>query len=224
MPTIASDALRRLAWNSLCAIGAGYVRDDDGTYLWHGDRPDKAWHVHGWTDAHPRVRIGGQLAQITVRKRRWLDPARGATCHSRPPDDLGMRFDAMLIALELWCWIDGALGLHRYMTPFDDGPSSRTVQRWMRRALPDALHTQQANRRALVERCEPQPMEDWFPRGLSPPGSLTCRRWRDHASVWTLWRGLAFLFFGASAFDIPAARLLAEARGRWTHPTSKFTL
>ena len=96
----------------------------------------------------------------------------------------------------------------------DDYPSSRTVQRWLRRASHKALEIQQTIRNALIERCEPRPVEHIFPRGLSPPESLTRRRWRDPEPVATLHRALTILFAGAIKLELPTAVLLAEARGR----------
>lgn len=217
--------LAKTARDSLLVFaGAGYARLPDGSYAFPGVRPDDSWHVHGWLKVTIRVRIAGVLGPISLRKRRWIRSDRSESCHSRPPDDVGVRFDALNVALELWCWLDAALGLHRYLTPFHDGPDRRTVQRWLNRALPRALETQHAIRRAVIERSEPRPMEMLFPRGLAPPDGLTRRRWKAPTEVWTLWRGLFLLFGGAIGLKAPTARLLAEARGRMTDPRNRFLL
>lgn len=222
MRTIEASVLRQVAARSLFAFDSGYDRLTDDSFAWRGTRPAGGWHIHGWTEAHPWAVVEGRRQRITVRKRRWRRDDRSATCHSRPPDALRLRSDALLVVLELWCWLDAAVGLHRYVGPFDDGPARRTVQRWLHRALPVAAATQHALRFAVIERSEPRPLEMLFPRGLSPPESLRRRRWRDPPSVWTLWRGLAILLNGASKLGISCAPLLAEARRRSTAPPEQF--
>lgn len=224
MRTIEASALRQVAASSLVALDAGYDRLPDGSFAWCGERPSGGWHVHGWTVARPWAVIDGRRQRITVRKRRWRRADRSATCHSQPPDALRVRSDPLLVVLELWCWLDALVGLHRYVSPFDDGPARRTVQRWLRRAVPVAAATQHALRRAVIERSEPRPLEMLFPRGLSPPRSQQRRRWRDPSSVSTLWRGLAILLIGASKLRISCASLLAEARRRSTTPPEQFLL
>lgn len=195
------------------AVLAGYDVDGD-LLVWRGQRPGHDWHAHGWTEAHPKMLIAGRVVPKTVRKRRWRRADRSVTTHSRPPDDLGLGYDALIVALELFCWLDAAVGLHRYETPLSNGPSRRTVQRWLHRARPRALAFQSAVRHALIERSEPRPLETLFPVGLSPPGALSRRRWKDPPAVAALWRALSMLFVGAQKLGIGAAPLLAEARGR----------
>lgn len=222
--TVTAAVVRNLASHSLIAVpAAGYVETAAGVFEWAGERPATDWHVHGWTVAHPWRVVGGRRCRVTLRKRRWRRADRMETCHSRPPDDLGVRSDALLVVLELWCWLDAAVGLERYLGPFPSGPARRTVQRWLARALPLALQTQHAFRHAIIERSEPRPLETLFPRGLSPPEALRSR-WRDRAEVSALWRGLAFLLVGASKLGCPLAPLLAEARRRWTAPRDRFLL
>jgi hypothetical protein len=222
--TVSMSVLARVARQALLTVGCGYHRLPDGSFAFPGDRPGADWHVHGWLVVRPRMRLGGVLGTVTVRKRRWRRADRSSTRHSRPPDDLGVRFDAVTVALELWCWLDAAVGLNRYLTPFDDGPDRRTVQRWLARAVPNALETQQAIRRAVIERSEPRPMETLFPAGLDPPASLTRRSWKHPAEVYQLKTGLYLLFAGALGLDVLAAPLLAEARGRLANPRSRFLL
>lgn len=214
-----------LIQNSLAILGAGYERDGD-VLIWRGERPSQDWHVHGWTEATRKMVVAGTLRARLIRKRRWRRKDRSATRHSRPPDDLGLLYDAMIVAAELWCWLNAAVGLHRYRTPHDDGPDRRTVQRWLHRALPHALATQHAIRVAVIERfeSEPRPFETLFPGGLSPPAALVRRRWLAPDEVTRLWRGLALLFGAARRLTIGTAPLLAEARGRMTDPTSTFLL
>lgn len=216
--------LKAAVLDSLVVIGGGYVRLPDGSFAYDGPRPGPDWEGHGWFAVRPCVRIRGVLTRITLWKHRWARKDGTGTCHSRPPDDLGLRFDALNVAIELWFLLDAAVGLHRYVTPFHDGPDRRTVSRWLHRALPLALETQQAIRRAVIERSEPRPMEMLFPRGVAPPEHLTRRRWKARSEVWQLWTGLFLLFGGATGLQIPTAPLLAEARGRLGDPRSRFLL
>jgi hypothetical protein len=196
----------------------------EDVYVWRGSRPAGGWHVHGWLKVRRYVLIGLVRRKITLLKRRWRRSDRPATVHSRPPDDLGLLHDALILALELWCWLDVALGLHRYDSPIRNAPSRRTVQRWLRRATPRAPAFQSAVRFELIERCEPRPLEILFPGGLSPPGPFARRRWRSPPEVSALWRGFYLLFGGAHGLDLLAARLLAGARGRLADPTSQLLL
>jgi hypothetical protein len=121
------------------------------------------------------------------------------------------------VVLKLWPWLNGAAGLHNAKEvthTLDDIPSSRTVQRWLRRASDIAIELQQQSRHALIERCEPRPVEHLFPKGLSPPESLSRRRWKEPEVVTTLHRALTMLFVGAVQANTPTTVLLAEARGR----------
>jgi hypothetical protein len=222
--TLSAPVLRGLAVHSLLASAGGYEQLDDDVFVWKGHRPGENWHVHGWTVAHPFVVHNGRRQRITLRKRRWRKVDRSETCHSRPPDDLGLRHDALLVALELWCCLDTALGLHRYVSLFEPGPARRTVQRWLARARPLASATQQALRHALIERSEPRPIETLFPGGLSPPEALLRRSRQDPSTACTLWQGLALLFVGASKLGLSLAPLLAEARRRTTTPRDPFLI
>jgi len=198
----------------------GYEIEGD-RLIWRGSRPGPGWHVHGWTESHPKMLLAGEIEKLTVLKRRWCLADRSATTHSRPPEDIGFTYEALIVAMEIWCWLDAAVGLHRYLTPCLEGPSRRTVQRWLHRSLPRAVALQSAVRHALIERSEPRPLETLFPTGLPPPGALLRRRWRDPQAVDCLWRGLTMLFVGAEKLHVSAATLLAEARGRHGDPQAR---
>ena len=206
--------------NSLAVLGGGYQRRSNGDLEYAGERPGPGWHVHGWFARQLTILIEGEVCSLTLWKRRWLDVARGATCHSRPADELGRtRFCGVIVVLKLWAWLSSNVGLCHYdevSVGLERHGSRRSVQRWLARALPHALRIQQHIRGAIIERSEPRPVEQMFPRGLSPPDGLLRRRWQDPNAVVMLWRGLALLLGGASRFDVPTTVLLAEARGRRT--------
>ena len=203
--------------NSLAVLGGGYV-ERDGVLEFHGKRPGAGWHIHGWLERWLWLLADGVLVRRRLRKRRWLCVSTGGTCHSRPPDDWGPGYFCwLLVILKLWPWLNGDAGLHNVAQvshALDDHACTRTVQRWLRQLGTQALDIQQAIRSALIERCEPRPVEHLFPRGLSPPESLARRRWREPDSVATLHRALTMLFVGVIELDLPTAVLLAEARGR----------
>lgn len=199
-----------------------------GVLQYDGARPPGEWHAHGYFAVDLGTVETFVFKWLRLRKRRWRCVETGATCHSRPPDALvSCRFSATVVVLVLWAWLDGPHGLQRCREPvaeLDRVVSPRTVQRWLRRALPHALDVQQAARAAVIERSEPRPVEHWFPGGLSPPAELVRRDWTDPQGVAELWRGLAFLIRGAFLLEVPVTRLLAEARGRCHPRTDRFPI
>lgn len=221
--TYSSEKLADLIQRGLL-VGTGIYRErPDGSLQYNGERPGEAWHAHGYMRRLLVATPDG--GRRVVWKRRWLrmdDSPGPRTCHSRPPDDLAsVWFGATVVLLKIWAWLDGGAGVCRYEEPSCIerlGGSRRTVQRWLRRALPMAADTLQAVRRAVIERSEPRPMEQLFPRGLPPPDELQRRHWRSPASVSTLWQACALLIGGAVALNVNAPVLLAEARGRQVTP------
>ena len=204
--------------DSLAVLGGGYVAGADGVLEFPGERPGLGWHVHGWLERWLWILVEGALERRRVRKRRWLCVATGRTRHSRPPDEWGpAHFCFLIVVLKLWPWLNGGAGLLNTCEldhALDDHGCSRSVQRWLRRARAQALELQHKIRSALIERCEPRPVEHLFPGGLSPPESLTRRPWKEPQPVATLHRALAMLFAGAVKLGTPTSVLLAEARGR----------
>jgi len=162
---------------------------------------------------------GCVVKQVAVFKRRWRRKGTNTTCHSRPPDDpVLVRFCTLIVLLKIWAWLSGPRGIHHCEDTLSEREqcvcSPRTLQRWFSRATARAMDIQQAIRLALIERCEPRPLERLFPGGLSPPEGLRRRRWKDYPSVVHLWRALALALQGAEALGVPMCTLLAEARGR----------
>jgi hypothetical protein len=221
MAKSASEAILAAVSSSLFVFGEGYQIVADEVLFYEGRRPGPDWHRHGTFATRRYMVVREKLRRFTVLKQRWCLNDRSATRHSRPPDDLGLQYDALIVALKLWTWLNAGLGLHRYVEilPALEGKvASRTLQRWLHRTLPRSLEIQHAIRAAVIERCEPRPLETLFPGGLSPPGTLTRLHWKEPTTVGQLWRGLTFLFEGAIRLGISAAPLLAEARGRLNTP------
>jgi len=152
-------------------------------------------------------------------RRRWRLSGTTITHLDRSPDEVGRLHGTLFVVLlRLWLWLSSGKGLHVYDDILDDHGCRRTVQRWLHRLLPDGVRLQQVLRTAVIERFEPQPVEMLFPRGLSPPGAVRCRRWKDPDATYSLATGLAFLFDGARALAISATVLLAEAHRRLDGP------
>lgn len=218
---MAVELLRQWAASSVFAVTSIYGRRPNGDLQFDGHRPGPSWHAHGYFSVRLWMLDQGRPRRLALWKRRWLEPIAGKTTHSRPPDQLPyVRSCTLIVVLTLWSWLDSEHGVvsHRQVFAELEGlRSRRTAQRWLARALPHALQIQQVIRKAVIERCEPRPVETLFPCGLPPPEGLTRRRWRDPTSVFRLWRGLALLILGSVELRVPVPILLAEARGRlWT--------
>src|SRR5690606_33258921 len=134
--------LQAVAADGCAALGLSGRLTADGRLIYAAERPGPDWHAHGSFTAGLRDLRRGHLVELVLVKPRWRHRETGATCHSRPPDDLGLRYSGLIVALELWVWLDAGLGLHRYVSLFPDlvdGPSRRTVQRWFTRFRHQAL-------------------------------------------------------------------------------------
>lgn len=217
MTTFQTDLLRRVASHGLASLGLHYVARPDGSFFFPGKRPGPGWHRHGVLRVQPHDMISGRLVKRTVLKQRWRLRGTNRTQHSRPPDDIGRRYSALVIAICVFVWLDAALGLHRHPALFpdlDDKPSRRTIQRWYAAALPVGLPLQHHLRGVLLELPEPRPAEDLFPGGLPPPPSSPRQRWRAPEPQGQLFQALAMLFGTSMALDQPSSSLLAEARRR----------
>lgn len=228
--TIDANELRKVVRDGVPADAGVYRRRGDGTLVYRGVRPGAGWHRHGYLARWLWVVQDGALVRVRAFKQRWFLPCAGHTCHSRPADELGgTQASALLVVLTLWAWLDGGAGVQHYesivRSPTGDYyPSPRTVQRWLRRALPLAMSTQQALRRAVIERIEPRPVERLFRCGLSPPATFQRRRWKAPTPVFVLWTGLAIVLKGAVELDLALPQLLAEARGRWLNRHESFLI
>ena len=197
---------------------AVYHRDREGTLQHEGPRPGAGWHRHDWQRRTLiRVTSTGILMEVVAR-RRWRQGRRGPTQLDRAPDELlDLRSTVLVVFLKVWAWLASGVGLHVYderVAAIARHGCRRTVQRWVRRIHPCGPRLQQALRTAVIERLEPQPFEKLFPGGLSPPGAIRRRRWKDPALVYSLATALAFLVDGATALRIPLPALLAEALRR----------
>jgi len=226
---MAGTPLSAVTATSLFVAGGVYRRRANGDLQFDGVRPAGPWIAHGYFPRMLFMLRDGALVRLLLWKRRWLDPEAGVTCHSRPPDDLAQVWScSLIVTLMLWAWLGGGEGAAtavQIVDSLEDHVSPRTVGRWFQRAVSRAVHLEQALRHAVIERSEPRPVEQLFPKGLSPPEKLLRRRWRqDRSELASLYRSLAFLFGGAIQLLVPIPCLLAEARGRTSEEHATFLL
>ena len=218
-----------MACNSLFAVATHlYRRDADGSLRFDGHRPGPDWHAHGYCSKQLWMLVDREVVRLLVFKRRWRLKGTNTTCHSRPPDDpVLIRCCTLILFLKLWAWLSANKGLHRcqeMLPSLEDCGSRRSVQRWLAQATAKAMQIQQAIRLAIVERCEPRPMERLFPGGLSPPEGLRTRRWKDYTPIVHLWRALALALKGSVVLSTSLCILLAEARGRFGGPADNLVI
>lgn len=197
-----------------------FVRRSCGSWQYNGERPGPGWHAHGYFATRLLFIEGDRLVRRQVFKRRWLHVSTGRTRHSRPPDALPHFSVTTVLVVVLLARFLALVVPHVDALELEEVRSERTLQRWSHRAQSVALQVQQAIRRALIERCEPRPVEQLFKGGLSPPDDPSA----DPTPVSTLQRGLSMGLQGALALEVSLSVLLAEARGRWTEPTSPFPI
>jgi hypothetical protein len=212
VPTLQLDLVRAVAHSGLAPLRmAGFFADRHGIFHYVGVRPGDDWHAHGSYVATVPELDAERLVVLRVAKPRWLHRATNTTTHTPPPGSLGVRYSGLIVALQLFGWLDAAVGLHRFEAVFvslDDRPSRRTVQRWLARFGPRALELQHAARRAVLARFDkPRSLDILFPGGLSPPR----RPWREPHRVCQLFRALAMVLGAAVALNLPAALLVTEA-------------
>jgi len=223
-------------YNSFLVTSGLLVADGEGRVRYVGQRPGPGWHAHGSFTKGITVLKAGKPMRVVLRKPRWLLAGTNTTCHSRPADDpVRVRFCTLIIVLRIWACLINTLGFHNRVElsqSLGNGPggdragSDRTVQRWLARALRNALQVQQAIRQAVLamRKVEPRPEEDLFRRGRSPPAAMLLRYRNTPESTSTLWRALDWLFVGAKQLPSDLALLLAEARRRWLAPDDIFPL
>lgn len=123
----------------------------------------------------------------------------------------------LIVFLKLFVCLDSPRGFHNREEVFEDlgeVVTDRTVQRWLKRAMENAISIQQAIGAAARDRKEPRPGEDLFQGGLSPPDYFYCRSWQNPLAAESLWRAIVMLLVTSRELDVNASLLLAEARRR----------
>lgn len=216
VPTLQAELVRLVARSGLAPLGlAGFVVGPNGAWRYPGVRPGDGWHAHGWFRATFLELDQARLVRLPVEKPRWLHRRANGTVHTPPPGSLGVHYSGLIVVLELFAWLDAAVGLHKFEAIFDaldDRPSRRTVQRWLVRLQPRALELQQLVRRKILDyRDEPRSLDMLFPGGIPPPPALRRRPWREPVRVGQLFRALAMVLGAAVALKCPAALLVTEA-------------
>lgn len=212
-----------LPGDSLAFSSSLYAEDDEGRFAHAGVRPSGGWHGHGYTESWPWLVRGGAIVCVCVRKHRWRHCITGRTVTSQPPDLLPRRRACtLLIAGLLLAALCAPVGLH---TRGPDAPGVRSIrqqQRDLAAACSLAQPSQQAIRIAVMERSAPRPAETLWKAGLDPPRELTRRCLHPSAPV--TWTALEILRVSAEQLRAPTSILLAEARGRWAGPETRFII
>jgi hypothetical protein len=212
----------------LKVLGDGFValygRGPGGRWTFEGERPKGGWHRHDWRPIRLTSVGAAGLVERTIWRRRWRKAGSSETRLDRCPDEvLGTRASLVLLLTKLWSWLASGKGLYAYeevAAPLGGFGVRRTLQRWLRGLQQHAVAWQQALRTAVIERLEPQPVEKLFPGGLSPPGAVSRRRWKDQGAIYSLHTGMSFLFAGAPVSGATVPVLLAEALRRLRAPVN----
>jgi len=173
------------------------------------ERPGPDWHAHGTTPKTTWLLHELGLSWATIHKQRWLHVPSGTTVHDRPPFEVPWScfgLVAVLLALRSW-WSSSQGLLERRRLWRGRQPSRRALQRWLARLAGDGLHWHAAMREVVVDRLAPSTLEELFPAGLDPPGTVA--RFGIHGpEVWKLWSGLEILVKAAPALSVPWSVLL----------------
>ena len=204
-----------------------YDVDEEDRHVYVGSRPSEdlegRWHGHGYTESWPWLVRDGAIVCVCVRKHRWRHLVTGGTVTSQPPDLLPRRrVCTLLIACLVFAALTAPAGLH---TRGPDAPAVRSLrqqQRDLAAACSLAELSQQAIRIAVMERSAPRPAETLWKGGLDPPLELARRC--HHSSAPVAWTALQILRVSAEKLRTPTSFLLAEARGRWTGPETRFLI
>lgn len=167
-----------------------YQRRPDGSLQFNGRRPGPDWHAHGYFTKNLLFWEDERLVLRQVHKRRWRQTKTHQTCHSRPPHDppyirvstpLIVLVLCLAVAISVMCDANADVQICR---------SARTIQRWRARARSVGLYLQHAIRHALIEICEPRPVESLFEGGLSPPSPTSSPKPSETSDDVKLRRGL----------------------------------
>jgi len=179
------------------------------------ERPGPDWHAHGTTPKTTWLLHDLGLSWATIHKQRWLHVPSGTTVHDRPPLEVPWScFGLVAVLLALRSWWSSPRGLLERRRPWRGRqPSRRTLQRWLTCLADDALAWHAAMREVVVDRLAPSTLEDLFPAGLDPPGTVA--RFGIHGpEVGKLWNGLEILMKAAPTLNVPWSVLLVEAHRR----------
>jgi hypothetical protein len=205
-----------------------YERLHNGDLRYQGECPGAGWHGHGYFPKGLTMLDRGRPCAHRVWKHRWRLNGTNRTCHSRPPEDQVMvGFCTLIVFLRIFVCFSSPRGFHHREEVFEDlveCGTDRTVQRWLARAMRNAVEIQQAISAAARDRREPRPGEDLFEGGLSPPAYFHRRRWQNPLAAEALWRAIVMLLVAAKELDTNASLLLAEARRRCQKPETPFPI
>ena len=220
MTGLSPEILQQITKNGLSAIQFhGRFKIVGGRLFYPCERPSDEWIGHGYFTTRPLDLKDHHAIPAPVAKKRWLHKKTGKTIHSKPPDDLGLHYSALIVVLELFIWLDTVYGLRKYasLIQSEQRPSKRTVQRWFQRAIIAPERFQTAVRRHMSSSCEPRPLERYLTGGYDPPGAHPRKAWKDPEKVNRLHRGLTMLLIASKTANKPTSMTLAETRRQGEH-------
>jgi hypothetical protein len=194
---------------------AGELKRISKGWFYRADRPGPDWYAHGTTPKTTWLLHTCGLSWATIHKQRWLHVLSGTTVHDRPAFEVPWScFGLVAVLLALRSWWSSPRGLLEQRPPWRGRrPSRRTLQRWLAQLAPDALGWHAAMREVVVDRLAPSTLEELFPAGPDPPGTVA--RFGIHGpEVWKLWNGLEILMKAAPTLSVPWSVLLVEAHRR----------
>lgn len=183
------------------------------------------FHGHGRYKRWLKTMRDGALCRVRIWKHRWLCLCCGRTLSTGPPDALPyIPVCTLLILALLWTYLDGDKGMHNCIAQELEGAAEpRTLARYLKRAKAACLQTQQAIREVLIEQKEPEPWEECFRSGLSPPANLM-KRHRQLSAAGMLWRALSMLLRGSEILATQPCLLMARARQKAEQRKAPFLI
>ena len=194
------------------ATSAGLHRRPGG-WFYTADRPGPGWHAHGTTPRRLWLLHDGGVSPVVLHKQRWKHVSTGRTSHDRPPLELPWTpFGLAAVFTVLAAWWRSQGGLWRLSRPWHgQRPHARTLQRWLAHLAARALAWHVAMRDVVVDRLAPSTIEEMFPAGLDPPGTMA--RFRvTGPQVGQLEAGHRILQKAAPLLSVPWSALVVEAR------------
>ncbi len=171
-----------------------------------------SFHAHGRFKRTLSTLKQWTITKISLWKHRWLCLKCNRTMSTGPPDVLPYKhYCTLIIVAFLWGYLNGNSSIHNSMPPqLENGPSPRTITRYLNRAKAVCEETYQAIKEVLNLK-NTEPCDEVFAQGLSPPERL--KKWhRDPKEAFNLWRVLAVLLIHSDAIMDTPCFFMARAR------------
>ena len=224
----------------LQAFGNGLVFVSDqvfkhkGGYACQQERPglcDKCdsssgrFHAHGRYQRSLNTLRNWSLVTVRIWIERWLCLCCGRTMINPPPDVIPYVPNCTLvIAALLWVYLSQANGVHNALPhELADAAQPRSLARYLAKAKAVAMFTQQAIREALIQIKEPEPWDEGFVYGLSPP-DRHFEKFREPAQPIILWRAIAMVLTACKTLPTAPCLIMARASDIMRKRKKRFLL